>query len=428
VGVTTFLSKTFLGEYGRFFSLLVLLVLFVLSDQYNSLRLLALFLLGGYVIFNSAKGNFLALLFLMPTQRFIVFSSGGFTVLNFVLIYVFLQLVSEKKFKVKHLDFIVSIAVLSLVSIFAIYKQDVYSVLVFLKLFLTVLVLSKLIEIFDFNERLKAVFFYIFGVLAFLVFPVVLLPVGETARDLWGSVNNPNYVGILCAFTLSLVVVMQQKLLVTGRQFIILLIVLGVFGLMTMSRTFVVASMIPLFYLILVNFVKFRLKFFLAFIVVLVLLSIFVLVDQRLASVFNSVVDRFVDPRGGDVSGGRLDVWREYLIYFDENPSGLLFGTGSDVIAGGMSAHNAYIGDLSNFGLISLPFVYLSVFCFLFLKYLHSVAFSALLVSVAVVLFSRIFSHSFLGLEGLVQLVISVCLATVAYERYRICEPMNCRA
>lgn len=402
------------SNYTRFFSLVGILALFILGDSFHYLKYLASFLLIVYVLFSGVQGNSLAVFFLVPAQRFVSF--GGFTLVNVVLFYLFFQMLAANAIKIRSSVLLFSVVSLIFLLMVSVFFQSAYSAVVYIKLVLTMLIMSGVVCGADYGDRLRIVLFYLIGASLFALLPVFLLPPGDSVRENWGEVNNPNYVAVLCAFSLSVVLVMRRHLLVDNKFFYLLVLLFVSLGMLTLSRTFLVSLLVLSAYFIFISFAKFSIKFFCGMLALLLMLVSLFLFDEGLNGVLLGLIDRVANPRAGDATGGRLDIWLEYYKYFDSNPLALLVGSDGEAVAGGMSAHNAVIEDLYTYGILGALLVYATVGLFILLSYGNTLAYKVFILPLFVLLLSRMFSHSFLGLEGVAQLTVLTALALVVGE------------
>lgn len=412
--VFNFIPGLAVPDYIRFLSLVGILTLFVLGDNFHYLKYLASFFLVVYVFFNGVQGNSLAVFFLVPAQRFVSF--GGFTLINFVLLYLFVQVLVSSAIRIKSSVLLFSLVSLIFFLMVSVFFQSAYSAVVYLKLVITMVVMSGIVYGAGDRDRLRFVLFYLIGGSLFALLPVFILPPGDTNREHWGSVNNPNYVAVLCAFSLAVVLVMRRYLLVDNKLFCLFVILFVSLGMLTLSRTFFVSLLIVSLYFVVVSFTRFNIKFFCGMLVLLLMLVSLFLFDEGLNNVLLGLIDRIANPRSGDATGGRLDIWWEYYHYFDSNPLAFLIGSGGEAIADGMSAHNALIEDLYVYGLLGTLLVYTTVGLFIVFNYGNALAYKVFMLPLFVLLLSRMFSHSFLGLEGIVQLTVLASLALVVGE------------
>lgn len=148
---------------------------------------------------------------------------------------------------------------------------------------------------------------------------------GLTSDDmLLGSTINPNSLGIVCILSLTgllqLRMVGQQKNTDT-----IIIIVLLVFGALTLSRTFLICLVLMVFFMILAQRGDFRKKLHLLCTIVLIAVTVLLLLNWLFPDVLQKYDKRF---QSEDISSGRTSLMIAYHQFILDEPKVMLFGIG----------------------------------------------------------------------------------------------------
>lgn len=172
--------------------------------------------------------------------------------------------------------------------------------------------------------------------------------------------NNPNMMGNTFSFAFAAILLIFSyyrsrfllKMSMIGGM--LLLVVLGVF---TGSRAFFLAMAAIFFGYFFVNMSSGRAwkgVFFSVFVGVLVVVFSIAFPESFLGRAWENSIDRIVDPRGGDISGGRFEIWNEYWTVYTSNMWNILWGASEDPRLYYMEAmpHNAFLSMLVGWGVM----------------------------------------------------------------------------
>lgn len=177
---------------------------------------------------------------------------------------------------------------------------------------------------------------------------------GEYVERFLGLNSNPNYYSMDISVVLSCLAVIMIKEQKQGVS-ALLFVVLTVFGLMSVSKSFLI-SLIILFALLVGNGIKKGGKSFLKILFAFIL--IFLVVYYFAHDSIDTYFLRFDYSGSGDISEittGRSDIWFKYLkaIVYDLKTLFLGHGVGSKIL-GYKAAHNTYIEGLYGLGLLGM--------------------------------------------------------------------------
>jgi O-antigen ligase len=370
-----------------------------------------LFLLGIVFLLASLfvlpKDNLiLLLLFLIPAQRNVVYQEGGTTLLNiFIPLLLVYQLRDSRVWNNSSL--IVVTALLVCLSLgLALVHENLLTLILLLKFVLTSWVLY--IELKGYSEKLELIRSYFIGVAFFLFLSLLTSFESSLTRFSGGEYNEPNYVGTIASYCLAIGILLRgKKLGVKGYYFICAIFILLAAGFFTQSRSFLLSlALVVLFGVI----VEFKRRPFMISIVLVVFVNMAGVLYLKLSEnvLFNSISSRVLDPKGGDVSGGRLDLWGYYLNRLVENEYDLLFGVGNDAMnlfGFEQVAHNFFIEDLVTTGAVGVLFIY--TFLYFIAKDFYNLGGGiGKFLPLFLLLLNSFTLHSFLGIGGLIPLFI----------------------
>lgn len=217
-----------------------------------------------------------------------------------------------------------------------------------------------------------------------------------------------NFVGIVCA--LSIVNLLYDQIVLKSRYAtlnVFLIFGSALFGILTQSRSFVLAVIIGVVLLFLLSSslrVKLKSIFYVALAAILggVIVVCSPLVAQRMGAVFN----RIINPSNEDISNGRYELWEATIERMLRNPDYTWLGAGDyNTIAAAFDneilvAHNMFLETWVIFGFIGCLLI--GVLFWQFIKWnvlkKQSFKFSFVsLVPIAVMLCALFYSHHFIG-------------------------------
>lgn len=247
-----------------------------------------------------------------------------------------------------------------------------------------------------------------FGVIYFTILSVVINGAPSLAtRFTPSSEITINFFGIVC--TLVVVNLLYSVLMLKARASKNIYLIIGcvISGLLTQSRSFILAVVIGVLLLFLFTSSLNKKIVFLfagilsAFIFVVVYVSI-----PAFADMIEVVMSRIIDPSNGDISNGRYDLWSLTISAMRKNPVYFWIGAGDYNKIGAffdnkiMVAHNMFLETWVIYGAIG-SFLILLNYALFFKQHLFNIKRGKIkkvtLVPLIVMLCSLFFSHHFIG-------------------------------
>lgn len=182
--------------------------------------------------------------------------------------------------------------------------------------------------------------------------------------------NGGNILGIECGvLAICLLVLLLQRLENTFFVYIELLLLLLI-GLMTASKSFLLALAVGGLWILFFSMLKStttQMKVILFGTIGLVVGFIMLfMIGDTFASYCMQMLHRIVNPTRGDISNGRFDIWKQYFEVFQSNPKYLWFGNLNYMMFGiEWVAHNMIIEQIALYGIVGsiiLTYLYMRVF------------------------------------------------------------------
>lgn len=178
---------------------------------------------------------------------------------------------------------------------------------------------------------------------------------GEYLDRFAGLVSSPNYytmdISIALAGLVGLLIYKKSKLLS-----LVIIIILSVFGFMSLSLSFLVTYVIlAATVLLLLGRLGIGKLLFGILIMVVLLLVVYVLMDKEYLNTLIMRTDNSLvaNQTLAGATSGRSDIWLMYMQYFNENAVKTVFGAGLGAASyEGTASHNAYIECVYFMGLL----------------------------------------------------------------------------
>ncbi|MBE7047858.1 MAG: hypothetical protein E7393_00590 [Ruminococcaceae bacterium] len=222
-----------------------------------------------------------------------------------------------------------------------------------------------------------------------------------------GLQGNPNY------YTMDIIVVLAVLITImtyreTRRTHILCVVVLSIFGLMSISKSFLISLVLLLVFWLFLSIRQGGTKLT-NFILVACIGS--ALVYFYAYDSINLYMQRFAVDSGSslsDMTTGRTDIWKDYMNTIWHDPKILLFGNGlKSLIYTGRGAHNTYIEAFFSLGIVGV-----SLFCIILRKCTGKILVKPIMwIPVSMLLF-RMFGITILTYDNLwFYLAIFVLLA-----------------
>ncbi|WP_438296702.1 O-antigen ligase family protein [Sporosarcina sp. FA15] len=362
--------------------------------------------------------------FLLANQRIIVFPQSDVTLINIIIVIALIKVLLLYKKQIVIPDIIIFL-VFILYSLFTVFLSgSISNVFIGLKstlLFITLLYIFKQ-NTNNINWYYNLVMYFSIGCIISGTFGFIInggSMFGENIRFDPGGDNNSNIFGTMLSFAIAnllVITLLNKKFSLTVSIFIMLLLT---FGFMTQSRSFMLATSITFLYIVIVSLTNNKLnkKYLYATIFIILCTMVYMILNQDtiLSKIFNSTMDRIINPRGDDISGGRLEIWTNYLDILFSNNTYLFWGMG-DYKSYGLTvvAHNAFIEVVVSWGVIGLLII-ISLFIYVWYNlsriWLNKGHIKNGLVAYAplvVVIITSMTGHSLLGIGVIVQIFISI--------------------
>ena len=367
----------------------------------------SLFLLSS-LVFMKKQDILLLLIFLLPNQRLLTFVDNGTSVLNGLLLFLFVLIINDKP-KIKKLV-LPSFIILSY-GVFLVFVNDsLFELAMILKLLITCIVCFVLFTQSSSDYLYAAIFYFILGSLAvgILSFLYGSLEIGGYTRFEGGIGNEPNYAGTLFSLSLSLFLYIEKRLYINLLLKWLIPAVLIFFGILTMSRAFILSATV-----IVTVYLLYKLRDSLVQMLLFAFVASWVFLERIIIFYNNSALlqiltERIINPRNDDVSGGRLGFWTDYWFLITSTYWNLFFGLGSSAMSKAdleQVAHNFFLEDMLTFGLIGVLLLY-SFLLYFFNYFKREQVRIYILLPLTIFLLNGLTLHSFLGMGGLAMYFI----------------------
>lgn len=315
--------------------------------------------------------------FLLPNISLFKLSEQSIALSSVFLLIIFVKVVSDKKFGINLLTIILLIFyfLLSFLTyLFAgndllILKQEVRVVIDILVVFCIVNIYKdSLYSLFENISKAFIIGCFLTGFTS--IFYILQNDVGLSGYRLKSINSDPNYFSLCMAFCISLILLKVYKYKSTSFD-ISLIIMLSIFGLMSLSRGYLLAMIIN--FIIFIYLFIFSAKFTaLQKIMISLLLIIVVFVSKDfINSLYMNFLDRTLSEETSEGSG-RLDIWKTYLYLTFLSIQNLLFGIGipnpNFFPSNHFSVqHNIFLELFTGKGLVG-TIVVVSIYSYLFIR------------------------------------------------------------
>ncbi len=370
---------------------------------------------------------------LVANQRLLVILDNDISLINILIITIIFKQIQTNviKFSISTILIIVGFVAYSIIPSFV--GSNYSNIILFVRVLALFIMLFNIRKYKnDKKEIYSRVLLYfslgciVMGVLGILFDPNFVL--GTSYRFMGSALNNPNDFSMMLIFSVSVLSVYYN--INHNHRLEIFFIVLGLvfFGLLTQSRTFIFGLIIIIFwYLLFTNKqLKFRKKNIgTSFIILLLIVVLVSISDFRI--VFEVALDRIINPRQGDITGSRFELWGQYYDFLVNNPKYLFFGIGMNLdilkqVGINYVAHNFLIEHIVNWGIVGLviSFILFRHYLTLFLgkqisRFKLSLALSYVPLLTLVVL--SLTRHAPLNISFVTNFFIGVMVIKLYYER-----------
>jgi O-antigen ligase len=379
--------------------------LFVMGGNYTNIGLIVFII--SMVIINK-NDLILLIFFLIPNQRLLVINDSNVSLLNISFLLLLPFVIKRNTVKLNSLIF--SSFLLILFGILVSLINDSFNELILIvKLLIVVFVLIGEIRNASLIKFKNLILSFIFGSFT-LIFLSILTLNDYTERFEGGEFNEPNYVGSICAFNLALILIIYEQINLRKSVSILISIFLILGGLLTQSRSFVLSLVILFVVFILMNLKKQLIKSTLLILLFFVFVSKYVIDFYNKNFLLQAISERILNPKGDDVSGGRIGLYNDYYLLITKDLKSLFLGIGSNAYEKynlDQVAHNSILEDIVSFGIVGTIIIYV----FIFKSFKSVIKGKTIFISIIplfIFLLSSMTLHSFLGMGGLVTLSLGV--------------------
>lgn len=315
---------------------------------------------------------FLVFLLTIPNQRMVVLGESTISLLNLVVC-VLLVRVCSSSMRRNFLFWVVSSLMGSLSLLVFFQNGSWIGIVLFVKVWMEFLLFTDIFKkrVGDSNWFWLCTIFYVVGGLLMGV-AEVLAPSDEVGIGRLGmdsGFNGPNMMGNRFSFGIAMlllvltvyVIRVVPKITLAGCALGLLCL-----GLLTASRAFLLSlSSVCAGYLLCSAFSISRWKIMLSMLGAFTGVILFAICfpDSPLGQIWDYLIARIENPRGGDVSNGRLSIWAGYWEVYTSSFGNIMWGTSGDPRIYGMEAtHNAYLSTLVGWGILGTTFFLVALF------------------------------------------------------------------
>lgn len=305
--------------------------------------------------------NLLILSFLIPNQRLLVLVEGGNSVVNLSLLILFTSFLL-KGYRIPTRLWSFSLLVVSYFGLVSLVTLNSFAFLVSIKISLLIYVMCFFIEKaqHDYSFAIGSLKFYLLGVVFTGLIGVILeggIIVGTSDRFSGGDINNPNILSSHFSFSFALLLVLCHYRLINPKNLLYFGIPFCGLGLLTQSRSFLlVIGVVTIIYLIQIFSVYYFARVVKNIFVVLTGgIILYFLWPEVIDKVIQAPLERVLDPKHDDISGGRIEIWKQYIQAFQSDPLYLTFGQSLNqeiLLKIGKVGHNMFLETISSFGIV----------------------------------------------------------------------------
>lgn len=375
-----------------------------------------------------------ATMFLLPNNQYINF--GGISIITIMVTLYFLKAVIFEKAKI-HFPLLIFSMLLVSYSLFFLFVTRESRIIVeaaknFLFLFFCVDIFadtrSSLVE-----KYINGVKYLIKGLIFSSVLTMILNPTMLDKRFALSPDQTPNTIGILSGFAIGCVLMITQtKYFKVTKIWLYTIIPLMIIGFWTQSKSFFFSVLIAFTWVMFFRDRKFDLEKKYRLLVVLLIGVVFYLATTNVGGQFSEVIsrtmDRIFNPRGGDISTGRFELWNDYLNEIKSDGYIFFFGSGSTMSSNTMVAHNLWIEQWYSFGAIGNIIIILtfwvSVSCVRKKNSVKKLSLYGFLPSI-LIFATSFFSHTFVGGADTIRFFLAV-IAVYVFAEENQKEPNYC--
>ncbi len=315
----------------------------------------------------------------------------------------------------------------SLRNIFA-FESNLRSVLLAIKITLFLVYLSDIFRCCESKkeaaERMRKILvYYVYGVAVAILASIIINPEYSlhAERMALGDRTGVNQLGISLAFCITFLSIGVTKAKSFYEWFVIIITALPLlyFCFATQSRTAIVMLIITLVSCVVFGYAQKESRLWITLMVIGVVVVLGGLIvfgeGTPIHGYIMETIDRFENPRGGDITGGRFGLWTVYIDVLKSNPWIFFFGGKLEDFTS-TQAHNMFLevfAGVGFFGTIIVIWLYTSVFVEIrksLLKFGKPTFKFLSFLPFAAVFITGMASHSLLNTEPTVNFCIGVAM------------------
>lgn len=363
-------SKIELQQYAFLIIFAIIIeIIFFAGETSNNIILsfiaTAMLLCCGF--FMCTEKNMYLLLFLLPNQRFVVIPGSSTTLLNIIVFIMFFKLTfSNEKLYISNIVSMILLIVYSC-NIF-IRLNSINEMLMIVKMCITIITLLWIFSRYSLNKAFYFNCVKFLGIGCVVASLIALVGsdefvIGTSLRFSGGENNNSNIFGSMLSYSVSSVILAVTAEKRKSKLLTALILILLIFGLLTQSRSFLLAIVFGMVYITIFGTTlntKTR-KVILCILLVLVFIIVVSIMNPNtlIGKILNPAMNRILNPKNGDISNGRVELWSLYIQFLTDNKEYLFLGIGNHLNSFGFDnvAHNGVIEVITSYGFIGFVLI-----------------------------------------------------------------------
>lgn len=341
----------------------IIFTILIYSCTLNRIFCYMAFILGAYLVFKYEFEMVLPLfMFIMPMSTIFKTSAGGtsyFTYLELLLVVVYLVR-NKLRIRKPELGILFFGGYIIITQIF----NDSFSIAMTIKMIVYLFLISIATNI-EIKKIYRPCFMmFIMGLIVSSIMGLINIPgfqvrefiaiktdlvLGGVYDRFAGLYGDPNYYTINLIIALSLLIILYLKNEIKLFQCIVLSAVLIYFAALTVSKSALLMLCFPALMLLYV-FIKKKNVFGIVFIIIIMSSAVLLLMNNQIG-IFAGVINRLSNTNT-DITSGRIELWKLFFEYLQNNPIQFLFGRSiAYYMLNGHVAHNTYIDIVYELGI-----------------------------------------------------------------------------
>lgn len=342
----------------KLFYLIVLsIVVFLAQNSYlvSNIRMLYLSASIYIIIFfvSGKEAKLYLLLFILPNNQYISF--GDVSIITIAILIFFIQYFIFKGEKIRKELLLLSLAFIIISILFYLYNLN--TILNAIKVILYLFFFESVFKVNKDSAReflIKGILSLSIGIAISSLITLVITSAQYGYRFSLSADQSTNTLAILCGLSIASLLMLLGHINKKYKIFVITLIFfLALIGFATLSRTFLILLITTLFWIICFNMYNKKNISYIVAILFLGMLFLFIyFYNNTFYSLFNTLLERFYDPAGGDISNSRFEIWDKYLSEIVKNAKVLYFGSGKSISNSiNIAPHSIWIEQLYHYGI-----------------------------------------------------------------------------